>query len=224
MNGYTYLAVAGQTTVGLNSTNNTLTLAGTNGIAIATNAGTNTLTFSTSGSIANLVVSNTFAVNPAVVGTLDNITIGATTPRAGTFSALTVNGEVVFTAANSNITISPTGTGTVTINPTNPGTINNMSIGATTPTTGVFTALSATGAVSVTGTNASVTISPTGTGIVTIAPTAVGTLNNITIGATTPSTGVFTTVQMTTQPAGANSAVTVSYASTLAAIYGVALA
>lgn len=224
MNGYTYLAVAGQTTVGLNSTNNTLTLAGTNGIAIATNPGTNTLTFSTSGSIANLVVSNTFAVNPSALGTLDNVTIGGTTPRAGTFSALTVAGEVTFTAANSNITISPTGFGTVTINPTNLGSINNMSIGATTPSTGAFTALSATGAVSVTGANASVTISPTGTGVITIAPTTLGNINNVSIGATTPSTGVFTTVQMTTQPAGANSAVTVGYASTLAAIYGVALA
>jgi hypothetical protein len=35
---------------------------------------------------------------------------------------------------------------------------------------------------------------------------------------------VFTTVTMTTQPAGANSAVTNGYASALAAVYGVALA
>lgn len=224
MNSYTYLAVSGQNTISLNSSNNTLNLAGTNGLSLTTNATTNTLTFATSGTIPNLSVNTGFTVSPSTPGTLDNVVIGATTPRAGTFSTLTITGDVVFAGTNSNITIAPTGNGILTIGPAQPGTINNMAIGGTTPSTGAFTALVASGAVSVTGSNASVNLSPTGTGTVTINPGTTGSINNMSIGATTPSTAVFTTVTMTSQPAGANSAVTNGYASTLAAIYGVALA
>jgi|SRR5579859_7734166 len=69
---------------------------------------------------------------------------------------------------------SPTFTGTVVI-PTvtlSGGTINSTSIGATTPSTGAFTTLSATGNVTFSG----------------------GTINGTSVGATTPSTGAFTTV------------------------------
>jgi hypothetical protein len=58
---------------------------------------------------------------------------------------LTLNGPFNMNPANATISIAPTGTGTLTINPATAGTINNMSIGATTATTGAFTTLSATG-------------------------------------------------------------------------------
>lgn len=55
--------------------------------------------------------------------------------------------------------------------------------------TGAFTA---TGAASLSPANANITISPTGTGTVTINPATAGTLNNIAIGGTTPRAGTFT--------------------------------
>ena len=48
--------------------------------------------------------------------------------------------------------------------------------------------------IAITPANALVNISPTGTGTVTINPTASGTINNVTIGATTAAAGSFTSV------------------------------
>jgi hypothetical protein len=54
--------------------------------------------------------------------------------------------------------------------------------------------LTASGAVTLSPANATVTISPTGTGTVTIAPATSGTLNNVSLGATTPGNGAFNTL------------------------------
>ena len=62
----------------------------------------------------------------------------------------------------------------------------NGSIGATTPSTGAFTTLSA---------STSVSMSPSGA--ITLNPTTAGTINNMSIGDTTASTGRFTTVTST---------------------------
>jgi len=220
MNGYTYLAVTGQNTISLNSTNNTLTLVPLGGISITTNTNTNSVTFNTSGSIADLTVTNSLTANPSTIGAINNVTIGATTPQAGTFNGLTALSTVSFSPVNASVTISPTGTGTLTVNPTVTGTINNVTIGATTPAPATFTTLSSTGNVTFSGNNANITLSPTGYGIVTINPTTTGNINNVAVGNSTPLTGRFTTVQMTSQPAGANSAVTFAYAAALAAAYG----
>jgi hypothetical protein len=220
MNGYTYIAVAGQPTVSLNSTNNTLTLQPTGGITITTDPATKKIIFSTSGTISDLSVTNTLAANPAITGAINNVIIGATTPAAGTFNGLTALSTVNFNPANANITISPTGTGSVTINPTVTGNINNVAIGATTPAPATFTTLTATGNVTFNGNNANINISPTGAGVVTINPTTTGNINNVTVGSATPLSAKFTTVQMTTQPAGTSSAVTFGYAAALAAAYG----
>jgi hypothetical protein len=56
------------------------------------------------------------------------------------------------------------------------------------------TTFSASGAVTLSPANATVTISPTGTGTVTIAPVTAGTINNVSLGATTPSNGAFNTL------------------------------
>jgi len=65
------------------------------------------------------------------------------------------------------------------------GSIQNTPIGSTTASTGAFTTLTASGAVTMNGTSAAIQISPTGSGTVTIAPAG-----SLTLG----STGVTTTV------------------------------
>jgi hypothetical protein len=220
MNGYTYLAVAGQPTIGLNSTSNTLTIQPAGGISVTTNATTNTVTLNTSGSIADLTVTNSLTANPTVTGAINNVVIGAVSPSSGTFNALTALSTVSFSPNNASITISPTGTGTLTVNPTVTGNINNVVVGATTPAAATFTILSSTGNVSFNGNNANISISPTGTGVVTINPAQTGSINNVTLGLGAPLSGRFTTVRMTTQPGIAQSAVTVGYARALAAAYG----
>jgi hypothetical protein len=220
MNGYTYLAVDGQPTIGLNSTSNTLTLQPMGGISVTTNTTTNTVTLNTSGTIADLTVTNSLTANPTATGAINNVVIGAVAPSSGTFNGLTALSTVSFSPANASITISPTGTGTLTVNPTVTGNINNVVVGATTPAAGTFTILSSTGNVSFNGNNANITISPTGTGIVTINPAQTGNINNVTLGLGAPLAGRFTTVRMTTQPDVAQSAVTVGYARALAAAYG----
>lgn len=78
--------------------------------------------------------------------------IGNVSRGSGQFTTLDANNNVTFTGSNRTVTLSPSGTGTVTIAPgstctINPGsgTINNMSIGATTASSGKFTSLEATG-------------------------------------------------------------------------------
>jgi hypothetical protein len=46
--------------------------------------------------------------------------------------------------------------------------------------------------------NASIQISPTGTGTLTVNPATAGTINNMAIGGTTPAAGAFTTLSATT--------------------------
>jgi hypothetical protein len=80
------------------------------------------------------------------------------------------------------------------------GSINGTTVGASTASTGIFTQLT------VNGSNLNTSISPTGTGTVTISPagaltinpTAASTINNASIGATTASTGRFTSITATT--------------------------
>jgi hypothetical protein len=96
---------------------------------------------------------------------------------------------------NQQITMSPTGTGTVTVNPATTGTINNVQIGLTTPRAGTFSSLSANGHVTFADSQP-VTISPTGTGTLTINPFVVGAMHNVTVGLTTPAAAQFTTITL----------------------------
>jgi len=66
--------------------------------------------------------------------TLGNSIINSSLTSLGTLTALTVN---------STTTVSISSTGSIVLAPTVLGTINNMSIGATTPSTGAFTTLTA---------------------------------------------------------------------------------
>ncbi len=76
--------------------------------------------------------------------------------------------------ANGNVSIAPTGTGTVTINPATAGTMNNVAIGATTPSTGKFTEVNVDNlnlngnSLSSTNTDGNVVLDPNGTGAVDV--------------------------------------------------------
>jgi hypothetical protein len=110
----------------------------------------------------------------------------------GTFSAAKA---VTLSPASANVTISPSGSGNIIINPAGTlanNTIDNVTIGATTRGSALFTTLGANGAVTLSPA-ALVTISPTGG--LTIAPSSVtGTMDNVTIGATTRGSALFTTL------------------------------
>jgi hypothetical protein len=59
---------------------------------------------------------------------------------------------------------------------------------------------------------------------VVINPATAGSINNMSIGATTPSTGNFTSITLAgTQPTSISSVVTKGYVAALSAAYGVAL-
>lgn len=103
----------------------------------------------------------------------------------GNFANLTVTGNVNMLGSGSNISIAPTGTGSLTINPVQ-GTLSNMAVNATT-----FTA---SDTVSITPIARDVTIIPSNTGRLILDSGTTGSLNNVDIGNTTPSTGNFTSL------------------------------
>lgn len=117
---------------------------------------------------------------------------------AGSFTTLTASGNVTFDGANAAIDMSPTGTGTVTIDPATASTMDNVTIGATTPKPVTSTTLTATGAVALSPANLNVVISPTGTGLVTINPATLGSMDHVTIGSGTPAavTGSYVTATL----------------------------
>ena len=122
-------------------------------------------------------------------GTIDNTTIGATNATTGAFTTLTSNGATTFTA---NTTSSSTTTGTVVITG---GLGVSGAIYSGSENTG---ALTATGNVTFNGTNATLSLQPSGTGTITINPGAAGTINNMSIGATTARAGTFTALTANT--------------------------
>jgi hypothetical protein len=91
------------------------------------------------GAIEQIV--NTF--NPASValtgGTINGVTIGGTTPAAGTFTTLTATGGTINGVTIGGTTPAP---GTFTTLTSTAGTINGATIGGTTPGSGAFTSLS----------------------------------------------------------------------------------
>lgn len=256
--------------------NDTLTFtAGTN-VTLSVNTSTGAVTINSSnpggtvtsvsgtGTVSGISLSGTVTGSGSLTlgGTLSLVSppaIGSTTPNSGAFTTLSATGAVTMNPASANVTISPTGTGTVSIQPAagltlgNPsnqvsfastvitansanatytfaptgtgtltlgsgavGSIDNMNIGATTRGTGAFTTLQAnstvtfTAAVGMSPSNANVTISPTGTGTVTISPagaltinpTAASTINNTSIGQSTAAAGSFTTLSASSTVSG----------------------
>ena len=174
--------------------------------AFTTLSATSTVSFNMASANISLAPTGTgtVTINPATASTINNCSIGATTRGTGAFTTIDANSTVSLNPANTTVTLSPTGTGGVTIsptgssgltiNPTTTGTINNASVGATTRSTGAFTTLDANAAVGLSPAGATVTISPSGAGTVTMAPATAGNINNMNIGGTTKGTGAFTTL------------------------------
>lgn len=118
----------------------------------------------------------------SVYGTIT--TSDPTITGVGSFSSLNVIGDVTFTGQDAEIQIAPQGAySTVLIDPVGQGTMNNMYVNALT--------LSATDTVNLSPVDKNVTISPSGTGVLTLNTGGAGTINNMSIGQTTARDGSF---------------------------------
>lgn len=82
-------------------------------------------------------------IQPATVGAMNRMNVGAVVPGTGAFTTLTASAAVDFSPAGAAVTIKPTGTGIVDIQPATAGALNNMNIGAAVPGTGKFSNLTA---------------------------------------------------------------------------------
>jgi hypothetical protein len=136
------IAVGGQTTLSaafiLDSFNITNP---DNAINITTNSTTRTLTL-TAINYPSIAVTGTFT--STIIGTTstaDNINIGGVVPQLGRFSALTTTGQTQLISSNTNVTISPTGTGRLVSAPVAVGSMNKVVIGSVTPSTATFSTL-----------------------------------------------------------------------------------
>jgi len=187
-------------------------------------SGTITLSFSTVGlgkfvgpGIPGNASTQTMASGTTLVCYSDGTNWAVIVNVGGALSGTTLSASstVTLSPASANVAISPTGTGTVTIspagtltvNPTTAGNIDNTNIGisttaagnfstigATTRGSGLFTTLGANNTVTFSPANANVTLSPSGTGSVTISPATVGAIDNMAIGGSTRRAGAFTTL------------------------------
>jgi hypothetical protein len=252
---FTTLTSTGNTTIG-DAVADTITVNGqfvTGTILRSAQTATNTLAlaaYDTDGAAYIDLITLTASTTPTLaltstgVGTINNMSIGATTASTGAFTTLTSNGATTFTAGTASTT---TGTGTLVITGGLgvSGRINAANfdgiIGANTAAAGTFTTLSSTGnttigdadtdtitqtASYVTGTQLKsaktatntlnlaaydtdgaaytnlITLTASTTPTLALTSTGVGTINNMSIGATTASTGAFTTLAYTSTLTG----------------------
>ena len=105
-------------------------------------------------------------------------------------------------AGGSSSTDGSTGTVNMNVSTISSGTINGATIGATSPSTGKFTTLQATGLGTFTNTTATGymnSTSATVSGIATIGSAVIsgGSIDSTTVGSSTPAAGKFTTLQAT---------------------------
>jgi|688.fasta_scaffold29121_10 hypothetical protein len=207
---------------------------GTDFIRISSNSAT-TGNFTVNG---NLVVTGNTTLGDADTDTITQTAsyVTGTQLKSAKTATNTLNLAAYDTdgAAYTNlVTLTASTTPTLALTSTGVGTINNMSIGATTASTGAFTTLSSTGnttigdadtdtitqaASYVTGTQLKsaktatntlslaaydvdgtaytnlITLTASNTPTLALTSTGVGTINNMSIGATTASTGAFTTL------------------------------
>jgi hypothetical protein len=239
------LTGSGSTTV--TGTYPNFTIASTGGGTVTSVSGTGTVSgISLSGTV-------TSSGNLTLGGTLDLSsppTIGNTTPNTGRFTTLTVDDNTTFGTSNTDTVtftarvdseFSPATDNTYDLGRTghewrdlfidgtanidsliadtadiNAGTIDNTSIGASTASTGAFTTLSTTGALTYGGVTLNNSVTGTGSMVLSNSPTLVtpalgtpasGVVTNLTgtasiningtVGATTANTGAFTTLSAT---------------------------
>jgi len=117
-------------------------------------------------------------------GTIDDATIGGSTAAAGTFTTLTATTKVVTPYVDA--------TGSAGGALRNASGVSQIQWGA-----GGGSNVSFDVATNLNPANASISIAPTGTGTATINPATAGTINNMSIGATTAAAGKFTTLDAT---------------------------
>lgn len=183
--------------------------------AITHNTTTNNQSYTTSGA-------GTITITSGTAGSINNFNIGATTAGTGKFTTLTATGAITANTTTNNQSYTTTGAGTITISSGTAGSIDNMVIGGTTPLavtgTNVVATLGLYAKAAFTGTYTDGVVvdyaSPNGrisvgsadtltfyTGGVANTAMAVMTstgINSTAIGATTASTGAFTTLTATT--------------------------
>jgi hypothetical protein len=172
-------------------TNVTITGSWPNQTINATAGGSGTVTsVSGTGTVNGLSLTGTVTSsgNLTLGGTLDLSTppaIGGTTPAAITGTTITANTKF----SGSNYDASGSGGGALR---TSAGS-NCLQWGG-----GGGVNLTLDGAFNMNPANATIQISPTGTGTLTVNPATAGTMNNMAIGGTTPAAGAFTTLSATT--------------------------
>jgi len=246
------LTVTGNTTLG-NADTDTITQAASyvTGTQLkSAKTATNTLNlaaYDTDGAAYTNLITLTASTTPTLaltstgVGTINNMSVGATTASTGAFTTLSATGAVTANTTTNNQSYTTTGAGTITISSGTAGTINNMSIGATTALAGTFTDLTSTGNTTIgnadtdTITQAAsyvtdtvlrsakaatntlalaaydvdgaaytnlITLTAANAPTLALTSTGVGTINNMSIGATTASTGSFTSLAYSTTLTG----------------------
>ena len=186
------IQVPGQTELAPDFILTKLNISNTDG-AITITTDPDTITFNLE-NIANLNVNNTFTANTINVSSFNSVNIGTLTPQSGTFTELSASGAVSAVSNNQQISLAPAGSGTVVISPATPGTINNVTIGVSSLKSATVAALTTNSTGSFTGNDQIVTMSPTGTGTITISPLNLGSINNVSLGTTTAAPGRFTTI------------------------------
>lgn len=158
-------------------------------------------TAATNNTTGTVVVTGGIGVSGAIYGgSIQNTPIGSTTANSGAFTTLNANSTVDFTGTtDASDSTGDTGTlrceGGASIAKrvySGGGFYGNVVGGTISGTT-----LSASSTVTLSPNNANVTLSPSGTGTVTMSPAGGGSINNMSIGATTPSTGSFTSGSFT---------------------------
>ena len=194
----TYYTISGQTTSEWEVGIGTYTTVGT------TLSRTTVLSSSNGGSLVvfSAGTKDVFVTYPA--GRSVNVNAANTGVSVPQLSATSIinsgltSGRVVYSTTSgletdsANLTFS----GTILTSTGFAGPINGT-VGATTPSTGAFTTLSATGAITLNTTTNNQSYTTTGAGIITISSGTAGSINNMTIGATTAGTGRFSSITNT---------------------------
>ena len=167
------------------------TTPGPTGPTGAAGAGSGTVTsVSGAGTVNGLSLTGTVTTSGSLTlgGTLDLSSppaIGGTTPAAITGTTVTANTKF----SGTNFDASGSAGGALRTS----GGSNCLQWGG-----GGGVNLTLDGAFNMNPANATISIAPTGTGTLTINPATAGTINNMAIGGTTPSSGAFTTVTAST--------------------------
>lgn len=196
----TFVGVEGATFGNIDIAGNTISSVDTNGVITLQPNGTG-------------VVVTTSDVVPS---TTDTMSLGSSTKQFNNVhaKAVDVNGATIATNVGGDLIITPNGgqaiianlsvsggtfsgnivSGNVTITG---GTIDGTTIGATTAADGTFANIVDNGNFTANGTNAAISMAPTGTGTVTINPATAGSISNMAGSLTTLTTSGATTLAAT---------------------------